>query len=195
MPCHPACKGLDAFDNGRAPAGYVEIQRCDECDRYRYDETAACLVSSRGALWVDLDDPEATHPIPPEASELGEHPLGARDVLKPADRAWSRWRSVACVVPVADAIAFGLRCNAPEPEPEPAAERSLGALRCPECGGETISLWCLRGETRSCGVDNGRLILGPPDGFDNPDRTDHFSCDDCGHDWPVPEWIQPLIEW
>ena len=111
MMCHPTCHGLDIFESGRGspPAGFVEIERCDECAVYLYDETAAIKVAGlEMALWYDPYSGE-THQIPVEATEFGN------EELLDADSAWCSHildnngeRQPMCIVPIQDATAFGL---------------------------------------------------------------------------------------
>lgn len=46
VPCCPGCCGIAPMDNGYGSEDWVEIQKCDDCNRFQYDEDAAEEVSS-----------------------------------------------------------------------------------------------------------------------------------------------------
>jgi len=83
--CEECYKGLDVF-NESPIAGWVEIQRCDTCERYDSDISAALAVSRRARVWDIVAECLGIY-----LSEESEFPGDYR-----------------CVVPTADAIRFGL---------------------------------------------------------------------------------------
>lgn len=86
----------------------------------------------------------------------------------------------------------------------------LGGLRCPKCGNDLSEGGKIRYvETIDCyrtilRVERGQLVIEglyeTGEGYD--DGTDpRFQCHGhvdgrwCGHEWSVPDWIGPLIDW
>ena len=60
-PCSPGCPGVAVFDgNFVEPEGFVHIERCDACDRFPDDQTAAeSLVAKKmDVLHICVDCPE-----------------------------------------------------------------------------------------------------------------------------------------
>lgn len=61
MPCSPKCMGYDIFESNYSchlPEGFVEIQRCDECNGvypYRDDVDSALRIGGPTAIWADSD--------------------------------------------------------------------------------------------------------------------------------------------
>lgn len=57
-PCSPDCPGLGVFNEDVEPpdflVGFVEVQRCDDCDRYTSDYDAAVTVCGSCAV-VEVD--------------------------------------------------------------------------------------------------------------------------------------------
>jgi hypothetical protein len=86
----------------------------------------------------------------------------------------------------------------------------LGALRCPKCGndlatgGEIRYVETIEAARSIRRVQEGRLVVNSwyeTDGYDDG-KNPEFECQShdarghtCGHRWPVPDWILPLIDW
>lgn len=50
--CNPDCPGLGVFDaNFEPPQGWVHIERCDECDRFKDDLEAALSISKKASYF------------------------------------------------------------------------------------------------------------------------------------------------
>ena len=83
---------------------------------------------------------------------------------------------------------------------------AIGTLRCPKCGNDVVAGGDIRyvetteNSHRIHGVDERRLTIdGSWEIGDS--KAQWFEChgqdagSTCGHRWPVPDWIKPLIEW
>jgi hypothetical protein len=86
----------------------------------------------------------------------------------------------------------------------------LGALRCPKCGndvstgGEIRYVETIENHRRVRAVEGGQLLIDgcyeTGEGYDDGEDP-HFECHGhnaghwCGHRWPVPDWVRPLIDW
>lgn len=300
--CHPKCRGLDVYQSDfKPPAGWVEIQRCDECGVYKYDDTAARVVSKRAEhinpdtrerrlitqemseediAWVrkqkrlrnivpaydaslfgltfELEpvtvgqrimlrhDVERYPHFIAEAGMIGTVRVATKDYIsvKMDDdlencKEWDNciewtddyragfWEDCAelggdiSIQGAKTGRSSALKSNlsngpnaadgkqtgrisskGPNLQEIPKdAEHSLGALRCPKCGGTTISLWYFDGQSHSCRVKGGRLKASRPDSFDPPAEhsKNRFLCDTCGYghdsEWPVPAWIDAITDW
>jgi hypothetical protein len=94
MRCDPECHGLAVFNNFDPPSGWVEVQRCDECNTYTNDNAAALTISKR-AKWFN------------------PYTRSQRTILTATDetdRAWlKKQQRVHSIVPAYDAWCFGLR--------------------------------------------------------------------------------------
>jgi len=86
----------------------------------------------------------------------------------------------------------------------------LDALRCPKCGNDVSKGGRIRYvETIQAArsirrVEDGHLVINSwyeTEGYDegtNPRFECHGTAADgrwCGHLWPVPDWVKPLLDW